>query len=97
MKLSKEHQKKLLEKLKGWSHQKCEVCSSGEWSISDTFFEIREFRPEKGEKNGLTTIQPYVTMSCRECGNTKFFNAIHLGIVDKSNPNDDYEKGGKHE
>ena len=56
----------------------CPVCGTNQWSIGD----LVEHRLFSG--GGLKVGGPvfvYVPVSCNNCGNTRFFNAIQLGLV----------------
>ena len=62
----------------------CPVCHQRHWGISREIYETREF--QNGVLLGRTpiSITPYVTMTCNNCGNTLFFNAIFLGLVNQN-------------
>ncbi|MBU1202712.1 hypothetical protein KKH39_01575 [Patescibacteria group bacterium] len=86
MKLNKEQQKKLLEKLQeSWPAPKaCSVCKHNEWDISDIIFELREFHGGNMVIGGKSNITPVVYATCRNCGNTLFFNALKLDLIEKN-------------
>jgi len=82
LKLTQEKKDKLIQHFdKFWTNQKCEICGHEDWTIDESLFEMREF-------HGATTIlgkgfvKPLVTVSCQNCKNTKFFNAVNLGLID---------------
>ena len=97
MKLNKEQQDKLIEKLNQvWKNKTCDICTANNWMIDDTLFEIREFHGGKTVL-GSGAIKPLITISCNSCGNTKLMNAIQLGLVDPKNPDGENKEGGKDE
>ncbi len=91
MKLTKEQQQELIEKLNElWKNQKtCSICQSQNWNVSDTVFEIREFHGGSMVVGG-SAIVPIITLTCMKCGQTIFLNAMSLGIVEPPKQN----KGG---
>jgi len=81
MKLTKEQQKKLMKHFDTfWKNRKCEICGNDDWIIDESIFEMREF-------HGATTIlgkgfiKAFVTVSCKNCANTKLFNAVNIGLI----------------
>jgi hypothetical protein len=85
MKLTKEQQEKASEKLKPFFNRPCS-CSGQNWILNDKIFELREFNEGNlviGGKN--SSIFPVISVSCSKCGNTHFFNAILLGLIQKDN------------
>ena len=66
---------------KHWKGEgRCPVCAENDrWQPGDHVVELRRFRP------GATTpgrpVQPLVTVTCMNCGNTLFFSAVVLGLV----------------
>lgn len=83
MKLNEQQRKIAEKKLFDFFRKTCEVCSGKEWLLNDTIFELREF--EKGNLilGGKSSIFPVITVTCKSCGNTYFFNAILLGLIEK--------------
>jgi hypothetical protein len=98
MKLNKEQQDKLIEKLNQfWKNKTCEVCGQQNWMIDDTLFELREFHGGRTVL-GSGAIKPLITISCTSCGNTKMMNAIQMELVDPKNPEGvTKEEGGSNE
>ena len=44
--------------------------------------EVKEYEKDEnliGEKR----VTPFITLTCKNCSNTLFFNAIRLGIIEK--------------
>ena len=83
MQLTPQQQKTLIEKINQiWTgpHQ-CIVCFKHEFNISDRVFELREFHGGNMMIGGNSQIYPVITLTCANCGNTIFLNAIFLGIV----------------
>ncbi len=56
----------------------CCICQGSDWNVSDTIFELREFN--NGSLGG-GAIQPIVTLTCLNCGQTIMQNAIKVGVV----------------
>lgn len=96
MKLTDDQQKELIEKLNLiWKNKICDVCSEKSWNINDTIFELREFQGGGMVIGGNSSIQPLISMTCNNCGNTKFLNAIKLGITNPQEPQKEVKEGGK--
>lgn len=83
MKLSVAEQQKVLESLSFLKERKCDLCGSSELLLNDRIFELREFQGGSLVLGGESAVFPVIAVSCRKCGNTYFFNAILLGILDK--------------
>jgi len=77
---SQEKQEKTVEWLKKkWgNNRKCEVCKETNWIIQD-FLSVPP-RFEGGISIG-GSVSPNVTLICKNCGNTKFFNAGMMGLL----------------
>jgi hypothetical protein len=88
MKLSNSQQKQVLEKLHDFFEEPCD-CKTKSWVLNDRIFELREFNGGNLVLGGDSTLIPVITVSCRNCGHTFFFNAILLGIITKG---DDRQK-----
>jgi predicted nucleic-acid-binding Zn-ribbon protein len=61
------------------SFDPCPLCKNTKWTLSDTIWEMREFH-----KEGLIIggpIYPVISITCVNCGNTHFVNAIVAGIM----------------
>jgi hypothetical protein len=83
MELTKEQQQTLINYLnEKWRQPRvCEVCSTNNWNIIPSTFELREFNG-----GGLViggNIIPLIVMECINCGNLKYINGIKAGIVQK--------------
>lgn len=63
-----------------WQGRPCPMCQAGKWSVQDKVFELREFHGG-GLVIGGTPIVPVIPVTCENCGNTIFLNAITAGIV----------------
>jgi len=57
----------------------CPLCKENRWSVSDTIWEVQEFF-QSGLKLGSPKM-PLISLTCANCGNTYFLNAIVAGIV----------------
>ena len=64
-----------------WKGQNCTMCKTGNWTVSDTIFEIREYN-DGNLILGAGPLVPIVPITCDNCGNTLFINAIKAGLVD---------------
>jgi len=82
MKLDKQQREEVLRYLgEKWKKpSQCPVCQHTDWGITETTFEIREFLGGSISVGG-GSITPIIVVTCDNCGNTLFFNAISLGIV----------------
>ena len=67
----------------------CPLCKKKQWSVSDTVWQLPEFLKEGLMVGG--TIFPVISITCNNCGNTYFLNAVVAGIVKSE------KKGGKDE
>lgn len=85
MKLNDNQKKKLLKKLSVLKSDRCSLCGSGEWVVNDTIFEMREFQGGNLVIGGGTAILPVIPITCKQCGNTVFFNALSLGVIESKN------------
>lgn len=82
MLLSKEEKEKLLKFLheKITDMEDCPLCKKNQWSVSDKIWEVREFF-----RGGLHVSDPKIpvlSITCNNCGNTIFLNAIVAGFVE---------------
>lgn len=79
MKLNQQHMNVILKKFQdNWKESKeCPICKQDKWTISDRFYEVGEFGAlSEREKK----ISPFVIVSCSNCGNSLFFNAMVMGF-----------------
>jgi hypothetical protein len=65
-----------------WTNRTCECCGNTSWSVTD--FLVAPPRYEDGFRFG-GKIAPQITAVCNQCGNTKFFNAVMMGLIDRKN------------
>lgn len=79
MKLTENHKNILHSKIKLTN---CKSCGSLAISFSDTIYELREFHGGKLTLN--SSLYPVIVASCSNCGNTVFYNAIILGLVNQN-------------
>ena len=62
-----------------WSGRTCPMCQEGNWIIQENCFQIMEFN-----KDGLVVggqVVPIIPITCSNCTNTIFINAILAGVV----------------
>lgn len=85
MKLNKIQKEKLLQHFnkKVPKLPECSVCHKKIWTISDTIYELREYHG--GSVVLGSPLAPIITLICKNCGNTLFFNAILLNIIQHKN------------
>ena len=82
MKLSKDQQKKITEKLSKYDKSACSICGNGSWKFSDAIFEICEYQSDSLIIGGERVL-PVIPLICDRCGHTQFLNALLLGIVEQ--------------
>ncbi|RHU95684.1 hypothetical protein DXC04_08415 [Dorea sp. OM07-5] len=80
----KVEQSKLNEYLKKIHGSVCPLCGNNHWNISDQVFQAVEF-DYKGILIGGTSF-PMVPLTCDNCGNTYFINALKSGLIDPPDP-----------
>jgi hypothetical protein len=82
MRINKEDMALMLSKIKElWTTgNQCQICEHRDWSVSDRVFELREFHG--GDlKIGGSSVFPTVPVTCNNCGNVVFLNALILGLA----------------
>jgi hypothetical protein len=62
-----------------WRNALCEVCHNNAWTINPSLFYLSAYHGPNIIIGGPRL--PLVCISCGVCGNTKFLNAITLGLV----------------
>ncbi len=62
------------------SKRNCEVCDCSNWSVSKDFITPLVF--DGGLQLGKTAY-PVVGVICQNCGNTKYFNAVKMGLLEE--------------
>ncbi len=62
----------------GWN---CPICGNTNWSGQEYAMELRPF--DEGRLASFGQVVPLLTITCKTCGNTLFFNAILAGLVEK--------------
>lgn len=74
-----------LEKAKAWFESKwpeekhaCEVCGNNSWHIGHHL--VTPLTYKKGINIGGIAY-PFFIVGCSNCGNTKFFNALQMGLL----------------
>jgi hypothetical protein len=80
--LTDEERKKINDFLeKNWaSPQNCSVCHKNSWNISPEVFELRSFHGGSMVIGGKSGIVPLILITCDNCGNTIFINALIAGL-----------------
>lgn len=91
--MAKINSEKFLNHLKEkWKGQSCPLCGVGNWNVSDSVYELREFH-DGNLVIGSGPIVPIVPVTCSNCGNTIMVNALLSGAVEK--PKKKEEENGK--
>jgi len=57
----------------------CVICNENNWTVDSTVWQLAQFSQGNLVVGG--NVQPVVSVSCQNCGNTHQFSAIRLGIV----------------
>ena len=73
----------------------CPLCGKKQWILNEAIIETREFEQGGLFIGGNSSIMPFVTLTCRNCANTLFLNAIQLGLIPNAaskKENDNTEK-----
>ncbi len=63
-----------------WKGSACPLCKTGNWSVSDKVYELREFHGGN-MVIGSGAIVPIVPVTCDNCGNTVLVNSILAGTT----------------
>lgn len=63
-------------------HNVCDCCRQSSLTFDDKVFELREFTGG-GLQVGGTAIAPYLTVTCGNCGYTRFFNLVVAGLMNQ--------------
>lgn len=67
---------------KKWHGAQCPLCGSRQWNVTDKVFELREFNNGDlvfgGPNNAIT---PVIPVTCANCGNIVFINALTAGLL----------------
>jgi len=66
-----------------WKGKPCPICGAGNWNVSDSIFELREYNQGDLIVGGGPII-PVVPVTCDNCGNTVLVNAIKAGIIESN-------------
>ena len=83
---SKEKQEKARKWLETrWRKRECECCGHNNWLVADFLCVAPRF--EGGISIG-GSVAPQLMVTCINCSNTKFFNAVMMGVVKGKEGND---------
>jgi hypothetical protein len=61
-----------------FSDKKCPVCSTDKWSVEPFLMKVDSLCPPDAVGYSYTI---YISVICRHCSYTMFFNAISMGVV----------------
>lgn len=67
-------------------NRKCEICDNENWSLADELITQFSFSPSQIQIGGKSF--PLIILTCDNCGNTKFINAIVSKVVDTGEINE---------
>jgi hypothetical protein len=84
MKLTAEAQQRAIGAVNRLLPIQCNVCKTSSWNLTPELFEIRAF--SGGDLHLGASLIPLLVLTCTNCANTIFLNAIQLGVVDAKNP-----------
>ena len=71
----------------------CPVCGNKKWTINNVVIESREFQYGDIILGGNSALVPFVTITCKHCAHTLFFNAIQIGVVNPEQEKKDKDNG----
>ena len=94
MQLSDEQKKVIGEKVAP-NLKKCPVCEKNDWGINDIFLSLSEYPEGPVSVGKAPLVFPVIAATCIECGYTRLFSAIQLGLLSKDEPKDNVEKEEK--
>ena len=67
-----------------WKNQICPMCGGRAWNLSEKIFELREFNDGNFVLGGPnSSIMPVIPVTCDNCGNTIFINALSANLIKK--------------
>ena len=92
--LSLEEQQKILDWLdKKWLGTKtCNICGHNQWNLSQHVVAPTTLEGKNISLGG--TIYPLVLVTCKNCGNTHFFNVVMVGLLrSSSDPGSEPDNG----
>jgi hypothetical protein len=67
-----------------WGQKNCPMCGINNWNVSDKIFELREFNNGNLVVGKESTIFPVFPVSCNNCGNSIFVNALIAGAIENT-------------
>lgn len=60
----------------------CSICGHHSWGVNDKIFQMLEYQKGGIVFGGNMDLLPVIPVTCNNCGNTIFVNAIKAGIVE---------------
>jgi predicted nucleic-acid-binding Zn-ribbon protein len=91
--MTEEEKKKISEAIqKKWVHNTllCDICNSKAWEMSDELVVPLTFKSGGVSVGG--TAYPQVLITCTNCGNTRYFNAVVIGALKKEEKKEEPQK-----
>jgi len=85
--MTKEQVQELINKInqKSGNNLQCNICHGKSWSVTENIFQMLEYKDGKIVLGGSVSILPLIPITCNDCGNTIFINAIKVGLVSPPN------------
>ena len=78
----KVNQEKLIKLLhEKWNGIACPYCQSAQWNVDPAIMTTIEVGEDKGMKIG-GRFMPFITVMCKNCGNTVLVNSLVLGCLE---------------
>lgn len=85
-----EHPDKLIRFLNTkWGQVECPICKKISWNVPGTIYELREFNNGNLIIGGNSSLVPVIPITCNNCGNVIFINAITAGLVQNNGRKND--------
>lgn len=80
--LTEEERKKINDflEIKWKSPHNCSICHKNSWNISKEVFELRPFYGGGLKMLSPSVVAPVIIITCANCGNTIFINALIAGL-----------------
>lgn len=97
MEIAKEKLDRYLKKIRG---PICPLCGEQDWNVTAKVFQVTEFHYNKMQIGGPAI--PIIPITCSNCGNTYFVNALIAKLIDpseleKKSDRDESADGDTHE
>lgn len=74
-----------------WKDKKCEVCGKQDWVVMGDLVTPMIYLSGQGVSIGGSSYPQFMTI-CKNCGNTKYFNALLAKIIENKTEGEDGRK-----